>query len=64
MTPAIEDAISKGEFDQAVDRLGEYSNEVGDLFRTMNKKLKELCASLRGKTAGMETILVQCGMVA
>ena len=60
LEPEIEAAVRRGDEPDAVARLNAYFNEVGDLFRLVDSKLKEFCFDLRGKTRPLKTILDMC----
>jgi hypothetical protein len=64
LEPDIETAIQEARDSEAVNQLSYYFNEVGDLFRDADQKLKELCRDLRGTTAGLKEILLQFGVAA
>jgi hypothetical protein len=64
LEPDIETAIQEAKESEAINQLSYYFNEVGDLFRDADQKLKELCRDLRGTTAGLKEILLQFGVAA
>jgi hypothetical protein len=58
----IEAAFEGGnEVRDILDLLDEYSNEVGNLFRTVDRELKEFCAKLGDKTQLLSVIFQQAG---
>lgn len=56
----IEAAVGRGDECDAQERIAEYANEVGDLFRRYDHRLKEFCFDLREKTRSLKTILDMC----
>lgn len=60
LEPAIEEAVKRGDEPQAAALLAAYTNEVGDLFRLVDHRLKEFCFELRTRTRPLKTILDMC----
>jgi hypothetical protein len=60
LEPAIDAAVRRGDEPDAVARLNDYANEVGELFRRVDTLLKEFCFELRAKTRPLKTILDMC----
>ncbi len=56
----IEATVARGDDAGAMDRLNNYCNEIGELFREVDSKLKEFCGELRERTRPLKTILEQC----
>lgn len=55
----IEKAVATGNSPEATKQLDAYFNEVGELFREIDTKLKEFSIALRYQTAPLKTILAQ-----
>jgi hypothetical protein len=60
LEPGIDEAVRRADEPDAVARLSAYTNEVGDLFRLVDRRLKEFCFDLRAKTRPLKTILDMC----
>lgn len=56
----VESAIAGADADTAEALLADYANEIGDLFRCVDRHLKDFCFELREKTRPLKIILDMC----
>lgn len=60
LEPEIEVAIARADALAATNRLNGYFNEVSQVFRTVDRNLKDFCSKLRLASSPLKTILDMC----